>query len=451
MKKNLLYKNRQNADKRIVKQYFKISLLVIAFLMGIPYLWAEIYTPKDIPGCYMEGSSLDQSLLDEMIWQFSLEFQKPPHERNHERLKEFLESKLGLAESRTLQALIMRTWGPRGGLVSFLNIAPNLEHLNRENQLRRLKEACDKIKMLSQDRTNAIQNITYLLDLDGKWNPLQFEYTLNALKDIRASLPVPESSFLVCSDNLLQMDDYAYKWAREMKDALQKIQLALPERGQTCCVCQTDISPEWQKPFFRKGCRDWLSHQEGCAFEEVREEIPVYMTDKDAIQLPHICDSGTLKLGYVGHWHGGLTNFFVKNALVPTARLHNVTIQYDNTACEALKSPHGVQDELSHVILPKNVDISITGNQCISWGAWEYYLGKGPNVSCKVGTQCSAPEFPSCAPHLNQMCLDEGAIVTCLNEQNQRTPLTCCERRFRSLSGIGESREWVFIPGAGCR
>ena len=418
--------------------------------MGIPYVWGEVYESTDIPSCYTDGSSLDSYLLDEMIWQYSLELQKPPDQRNYEGLKEFLERQLSLAETRTLQALIMRTWGPRGALTSFLSIIPDLKHLNRENQLRRLKEACDKVKGLTKDRDRTIKNITDLFYINGNVSPMQFEYTLNALKDVRESLPVPKLNIFTCDENLLVIDDRIPKMVREMQDALHVIQLALPSKGQTCCICLTDTDPAWQKIFFRKGCRDWLSYQDGCTIKEMKEEIPVYMGAEDPIQLPQVCDSGTLKLGYVGHWRAELTNLYVENVLVPTAKLHNVNIQYENTACEALKYPESVQSNLSHTILPKNVDISIVGNQCVSWGMWESYLGKAPDVKCKVGSECNIPEFPSCTPHLNQICLNEGDRVTCLNEHNQKENLMCCEQRFRDPHGIGEAKRLIFLSGTGC-
>ena len=152
-----------------------------------------------------------------------------------------------------------------------------------------------------------------------------------------------------------------------------------------------------------------------------------------------------------GPGSGGKTERFIHQTLIPIAQDYNVTIHYDNTACEALVFSSSIQNTLRSIRLPANVDISITGNQCMSWGTWEYYLGKAPNVSCKVGTDCRVPEYPSCAPHLNRGCLGRGDIVRCLDKNNQEELLICCQQKVRSpVPPYEEAPALLWIPLSQC-
>ena len=201
----------------------------------------------------------------------------------------------------------------------------------------------------------------------------------------------------------------------------------------------------------------WLSEQHACDIS-LQQPVPFIsegLGEDFTLDIPMACYGGQLKLGYVGHWDSAQTDPFLSKTLIPTAKYYKLSnIQYDNTACSALENAENIQ-HLLQTHTPENMTIDMIGNQCISYGMWDRFLGYSPNFRCRVGTDCEATQYPLCSQYKEEPCgyfqKDQHGI--CLTDLGDYTALTCCKIKIPHLRMFGENdtglhEELRWIQGA---
>lgn len=194
--------------------------------------------------------------------------------------------------------------------------------------------------------------------------------------------------------------------------------------AKNICVCQTGAEPVSEIKFFKAGCSAWLKVQR-C---DERKMVSIN-DDLDAL-LKNSENGGTLKLGYVGHWSSSnQTNHFLKERIIPLSKKKNMNVNIDNSACSAMSDAFIVQDLLTKA-KEEGLQTKITfkGNQAISLGLWNWFIGFTYNLPATASTEFQNAKFPKCEEFENKSCSEsfqDKENGFCVNEIRQLERLQC--------------------------
>lgn len=196
------------------------------------------------------------------------------------------------------------------------------------------------------------------------------------------------------------------------------------------CFCEIGNEPENQQPFFKMGCKIWLSRQNNCATQEIIPQNSDYSEKLLELNAKGI-EPKKMNIGYVGHWDSSRSLIkYLDLKIVPVMNLFNISASVDNTACKAMEDLIWVRDHLNSVSIPKNSVLHVKGNQVVSVGVWDAVLGKSPNLGAVV-RKYSANEadiqFPLCKHFENKPCVAflQGQESGYCIEGDKTYPLTC--------------------------
>ncbi|MCX7978981.1 MAG: hypothetical protein N2578_08260 [Bdellovibrionaceae bacterium] len=211
----------------------------------------------------------------------------------------------------------------------------------------------------------------------------------------------------------------------------------------TCCVCEIGLKPAYQRSFFYKGCEMWLKEQKNCSTKEIRDH-----QSNGIIPLNHLCHSGKLRLGYVGHWSSWAeTHNHVMNAIHPTMDHYNVNVYIDNTACLGLDDPEKLlryyrmnkdSAEATAALSKKKEsslpfryrgEIHIRAHQVRSIGMWDRIFSSSANFDAFVSLNEGVVLYPTCRKFEDKPCeqaFQAGDQGVCIDDSGQKRTLKCC-------------------------
>jgi hypothetical protein len=193
---------------------------------------------------------------------------------------------------------------------------------------------------------------------------------------------------------------------------------------RTCCICQTgQIAPDWQKPFFKLGCDKWLADQSGCDSKQTTDDFD------QLVPLASACKGGTVKLGYVGHWNTGFSEWFLEAYVLPMANPLELgeSVEIDNTACLVMDNVPYLQSIIDFIPLAPGKHIRLEGSQSESIGEFDTFLPGLWEVKASIDTRNPNPAYPRCSDVQNAACItmQEDEQVVCANADQSTTVLTC--------------------------
>ncbi|QDK44226.1 hypothetical protein DOM22_03180 [Bdellovibrio sp. ZAP7] len=198
--------------------------------------------------------------------------------------------------------------------------------------------------------------------------------------------------------------------------------------AKTHCICQTGTEPASQIPFFKIGCKMWLSEQTSCASKEVVAVAP--SNTWSPLKIENTSPGDTLRIGFVGHWENDMTAPYLGNSIIPTMRDYDVNIQLDNTACMGLQQPLKAKEIAEfEVLFPRNRTITFKANQAISVGIWNRIL---PLPTANFWSVLMLPSgkvvFPHCEDFENKSCVgayQKNQYGRCVDRNARVKPLIC--------------------------
>jgi hypothetical protein len=206
----------------------------------------------------------------------------------------------------------------------------------------------------------------------------------------------------------------------------------------THCACEIGWDKN-EKFFYRLGCDMWLGKFK-CDSKKVIDRKPGTKLQQ---YLPKIKSGDTLAIGYVGHWYNTRETLnYVENQLLPIAKTKGVQVLYDNTACNPMQDPEGVQDYLMELNIPQTSLVQVKGNQNISIGMWDdVHVGK-TSFYAYASTEWSTAKFPPCNAFEGKVCsaaAQAGERGRCYNKQIKRLVWLTCQRPKSGKNGY----EWT--------
>jgi hypothetical protein len=211
----------------------------------------------------------------------------------------------------------------------------------------------------------------------------------------------------------------------------------IPEKP-VCCVCQTGESPKGEVPFFKMGCSLWLAGKK-CDYSS-NEQIQ----RNGELALPAACSGGTLKLGYVGHWyHSQELVTFLQSSVVPTMKAKNMSVELDNTACDAMESPETVRSYIAGLALDTTQYLKVKGNQVRSVGMWNFMTFGGANLHASVDSRdLSRVVYPKCKSFHHDSCTSSQANEWgyCENEKTGELQTLTCGKRTKMVMEANNKR-----------